>query len=401
MVSLVDRWIKRPVFGCMECGQCLLSQTGYICPMNCPKGLRNGPCGGTVDGKCEVLPDQACVWTKIHTKISDNPVLLGPFEQQLVGTSSVANFLSGKDRISRKPRTLPDTQRQADSDLAKRLRAGQPVITLEVASPREPSGLAKIERYLEPFKGAVDAVNTTSGAAGKPSLHSLTTAQVVRQAGFEAIVQFCGRDHTPAQLSELLDDAVEQGHQNFLMLTGDWNPDQSEINHAGWFPMDSLQMVDLAAGRHPAAHIGVASHPQEASPEISNNRLMAKARAGAQFTQTQVVTNSDGFGRWLAGFRDSHPSDLPVLASIPLVGRATPWAILQALPGVRVSPVFARHLNLSSDIEKTGLELTRHLARDLWVLGVDGVHLMNFGASAGAVAEFAHEMRELFQQRAA
>jgi hypothetical protein len=45
------------------CGQCVLSSTGMSCPMNCPKTLRNGPCGGVrPDGNCEVKPDMRCVW---------------------------------------------------------------------------------------------------------------------------------------------------------------------------------------------------------------------------------------------------------------------------------------------------------------------------------------------------
>ena len=45
------------------CGDCVLSKTGMSCPMNCPKGLRNGPCGGVrSDGNCEVYPDMPCVW---------------------------------------------------------------------------------------------------------------------------------------------------------------------------------------------------------------------------------------------------------------------------------------------------------------------------------------------------
>jgi hypothetical protein len=44
-------------------GQCILSSTGMACPMNCPKNLRNGPCGGVrADGNCEVIPDMKCVW---------------------------------------------------------------------------------------------------------------------------------------------------------------------------------------------------------------------------------------------------------------------------------------------------------------------------------------------------
>jgi len=55
--------IKKPLFGCRMCGQCILHETGLVCPMGCPKTLRNGPCGGVrQDGRCEVIPDMMCVW---------------------------------------------------------------------------------------------------------------------------------------------------------------------------------------------------------------------------------------------------------------------------------------------------------------------------------------------------
>jgi hypothetical protein len=47
------------------CGQCILSSTGMSCPMNCPKNLRNGPCGGVrANGHCEVRPEMKCVWVE-------------------------------------------------------------------------------------------------------------------------------------------------------------------------------------------------------------------------------------------------------------------------------------------------------------------------------------------------
>jgi hypothetical protein len=53
------------MFDCRMCGQCALSSTGMSCPMNCPKQLRNGPCGGVrANGNCEVEPDMPCVWVK-------------------------------------------------------------------------------------------------------------------------------------------------------------------------------------------------------------------------------------------------------------------------------------------------------------------------------------------------
>ena len=64
-VAVVERAVKRFLFDCRMCGQCVLGATGMSCPMNCPKTLRNGPCGGVrSDGNCEVLPDMRCVWVE-------------------------------------------------------------------------------------------------------------------------------------------------------------------------------------------------------------------------------------------------------------------------------------------------------------------------------------------------
>lgn len=59
----LESGIKGFLFDSQSCGQCTLGSTGMVCPMNCPKTLRNGPCGGVrPDGHCEVEPDMPCVW---------------------------------------------------------------------------------------------------------------------------------------------------------------------------------------------------------------------------------------------------------------------------------------------------------------------------------------------------
>ncbi len=66
-VAAVERRIKGFMFDCRMCGRCVLSSTGMSCPMNCPKSLRNGPCGGVrTNGFCEVRPSMRCVWVEAH-----------------------------------------------------------------------------------------------------------------------------------------------------------------------------------------------------------------------------------------------------------------------------------------------------------------------------------------------
>jgi len=61
----IEGWVKGFLFDSQSCGQCTLGETGMACPMNCPKTLRNGPCGGVrQNGGCEVKPEMTCVWVK-------------------------------------------------------------------------------------------------------------------------------------------------------------------------------------------------------------------------------------------------------------------------------------------------------------------------------------------------
>jgi hypothetical protein len=57
---------------CAQCGQCLLGETAGVCPITaCHKGLVNGPCGGTNNGKCEVDKEKDCAWTLIYNRLKD------------------------------------------------------------------------------------------------------------------------------------------------------------------------------------------------------------------------------------------------------------------------------------------------------------------------------------------
>lgn len=62
-LMFIEKPTKSFFFDSQSCGQCTLGSTGMSCPMNCPKTIRNGPCGGVrANGKCEVKPEMDCVW---------------------------------------------------------------------------------------------------------------------------------------------------------------------------------------------------------------------------------------------------------------------------------------------------------------------------------------------------
>ena len=100
-----ERVAKGYVWNCQMCGQCILHSTGMTCPMNCPKNLRNGPCGGVrANGNCEVIPEMPCVWVQAWERSQSMPQygheilwLQPPVNRQLQETSAWVNMVTGRD----------------------------------------------------------------------------------------------------------------------------------------------------------------------------------------------------------------------------------------------------------------------------------------------------------------
>jgi hypothetical protein len=105
-VAALELAVKRPLFGCRMCGQCVLHSTGLTCPMTCPKQLRNGPCGGVrPNGHCEVKPEMLCRWLLAERRRRRLPWwreeidrIRPPVDEQLTGTSSWINHTTRRDR---------------------------------------------------------------------------------------------------------------------------------------------------------------------------------------------------------------------------------------------------------------------------------------------------------------
>jgi methylenetetrahydrofolate reductase (NADPH) len=106
------RWLERLakgiLFDCRDCGDCALPETAFLCPESaCVKNQRNGPCGGTRDGLCEVR-DVPCLWARAYDRLQARgrereiaealPVIQ---DQSLRGTSGWANAFLGRDHRGR------------------------------------------------------------------------------------------------------------------------------------------------------------------------------------------------------------------------------------------------------------------------------------------------------------
>lgn len=95
-----ERGIRASVYGCRDCGDCALDYTALICPMSmCPKQQRNGPCGGSRDGWCELYPGKRrCIYVTIyHRYKAENCIekmykILPATNWSLCGTSELNNY---------------------------------------------------------------------------------------------------------------------------------------------------------------------------------------------------------------------------------------------------------------------------------------------------------------------
>ncbi len=117
----VEYFTKWLMFRCRDCGDCALPDMAYCCPQSrCAKQQRNGPCGGSINGMCEVYPDtKPCVWTRVYERLKSvgrldemRGVYIPPRANELAFTSGWANYFLERDHTSR----MTDSRGISNSD---------------------------------------------------------------------------------------------------------------------------------------------------------------------------------------------------------------------------------------------------------------------------------------------
>ncbi|NTU89528.1 MAG: methylenetetrahydrofolate reductase [Actinobacteria bacterium] len=118
----VEHMSKVALYECMDCGDCGLYATAYTCPMvNCPKCQRNGPCGGSKDGWCEVYPgERYCIWFKAYYRLKNygdegmlDDYVVPPNNWTNFAKSPWSNNVHGRDGYCRRewlPGVEPDVE---------------------------------------------------------------------------------------------------------------------------------------------------------------------------------------------------------------------------------------------------------------------------------------------------
>jgi methylenetetrahydrofolate reductase (NADPH) len=437
VLESVERVVKGPLFGCRMCGNCLLQETAFICPMECPKGERNGPCGGSTSEYCYVDKTRPCVWYKIYErafKMGREEMLLEvlpPLDWDKTGGETWADvyhqikkvggkkFFGGLLTSDVNKRTAtwnsvfqpvrqpewwkgdkeyhPPAYTEPVSNLERRLKAGEFVVTAEVAPPATVA-TNKLLKNIDLVKPYVTAINFTDCPSASPRMSSWACSTFTVQSGAEPVMQIAARDRTRIGLQAEVLGSNALGVRNILCLSGDsMNMSSVPKGKMDILDMDSIHMlwilrrmrdegiyVDGRSMKFPPKYfIGAAGSPYASNPRIQALREHKKVNAGAQFFQTNLVYDPNKLDDWLEALEKRGILDkVYILIGItPLKSLKVAKYMNEEVPGVTIPDKLVKRMEAAGDkAEEEGVQIALELIEAVkGKKGVNGIHLMAVG----------------------
>jgi methylenetetrahydrofolate reductase (NADPH) len=417
------------------CGNCLLKQTAFICPMTCPKGLRNGLCGGASPEHCEVDPTRPCTWYQIYEKSSKTGrvdrllEINAPLDGNRAGREtwlSTVRFWKSRGKGPRLRDALLDRRRfkeewealffdarQPDwwegdaryhppaydepaSLLERELREGGFVVTGEIAPPLGSSPGAILKKT-DMLRGSVVAANFTDNASASARMSSMASSKICLDNGLEPIMQLQARDRSRVVLESDAIGAAGLGIRNILCLSGDHHSSgPGPVAKPDQFDMDAIQLLWMLRrmrdegcyldGRKinapPKFFLGAAASPFGVLPDYEAIRAEKKINAGAQFIQTQPVFDHRRFVDWLEALdkRDLLEKVYILAGVIPLKSARAAQFMANEVPGVVIPDEMVERMNGAGDKEaqqETGFQIAAGILEKLKETpGICGAHIM-------------------------
>ncbi len=433
MLAGLEKIVKGPMFGCRMCGNCLLQETAFICPMECSKGIRNGPCGGSTAEHCYVDPDRPCIWYHIYERAfrmgREEKLLevLPPLDWNKTGTETWGDVIREifrygtfkwiSELLSRDPvhravawddvfhavRQPSWWQGDAEfhapayteplSELEKQLKSGKFVVTCEVTPPMTVA-TGKFLRNLDLIKGQVAAVNFTDNPSATPRMSSQACSKLALEAGLEPVMQIAARDQTRNSLQSLVLGAYALGIRNVLCVSGDsasLGPDPR--SRMDIVDIDAIQMLWILRrmrdeGQYlggkaikfpPQTFLGAAASPNSSEPRFQALREEKKINAGAQFLQTNLVFDMDRFDAWLEALdkRNVLGKAYLLVGIAPMKNMAVAQHLSREVPGVLLPEALLKRMENSKDQEEEGVQIALETIAQIKLRqGVNGIHLM-------------------------
>ncbi len=439
LLAAVEKSIKGPLFGCRMCGNCMLQETAFICPMECPKGERNGPCGGSTAEHCYVDPTRPCIWYKIYERSfsmgREEHLLevLPPLDWEKTGTETWGDVIGrvkeiGVGKVAKGLAFQPAKKRyeawddifgpirQPDwwkgdseyhktcceepvSELERRLQAGEFVVTSEVAPPVTVA-TKKLKENINLIKPYVAAINFTDSPSATPRMSSWACSTMAIGEGAEPVMQIAARDRTRVGLQAEVIGAAALGVRNILCLSGDsmkMAPDPK--GRMDVIDIDSIQMLWILRkmrdegkyldGRKikfpPQYFLGAAASPFASEPKFQALREHKKVNAGAQFFQTNLVYDADGLEIWLNEIakRDILDKVFILIGITPIKNYKIARYMNDTVPGVFIPDKLMKRMEAAEakgNAEEEGVQIALELIEQVrGKQGVNGIHLMAVG----------------------
>lgn len=437
-LAAVERAIKGPLFGCRMCGNCLLQETAFICPMECPKGMRNGPCGGTTPEKrCYVDETRKCVWYAIYKRsfgtgrqkklLEVLPPLdysktgcetWGDVARQLriTGTGRFFSLMLSSDKAGKEQvweevfRTIrqPEwwkgdseyhkpTYEEPASELERKLRSGDFVVATELTPPAGASP-EKLIRDIESVKPYVTAINFTDSSSARAKMSSFACSSLAAKCGAEPVLQIASRDNTRTGLQSTALGLNANGISNILCITGD-NPVIGGKPTASMniIDIDSVQMLwilrrmrdegtflDGRKIRNPPKYfLGAATAPFSSDPEFQAQKDCKKVNAGAQFFQTNLIFEPARLDQWLENLDKLNVLDkvFILIGIAPLKSLKIAEYLHTKVPGVKVPKhIFTRLEKAGESAPEEGIRIVlEQIDAIKGIKGINGIHIMSLG----------------------
>ena len=273
------------------------------------------------------------------------------------------------------------------NSLRSAVQSGQFLITAEVCPPKG-SDPAHMVQMAQTLKGRVHAVNITDGSRAVLRMCSMVASAILLQHGIEPICQVACRDRNRIGLQADLMGAHALGIRNILALTGDPVKAGDHIDAKGVFDLESVRLLKLIRKLNNGfdcndkpltdgatdLFVGAAIDPQLASWSGLQSRFERKVEAGAQFFQSQLITDFDRLEKFMD--KIAVGSDKPILAGIFLLKSAkNAQFINRCVPGVNIPQQIIDRLEKAPDPLQEGIAIAAEqvqLARQL----CQGVHMM-------------------------
>ena len=275
--------------------------------------------------------------------------------------------------------------------LSELFKQGKFVITCEVG-PSKGIETKKLMEELEPLRDKIDAFNVTDLQSSVMRVGSLAICRLLRDKGFEPIMQLTCRDRNRLGLQSDVLSAAVLGIENLLCLTGDHPKLGDHPAAMPVFDLDSVQLLsaikglmngkDMAGndleGPPPQFCLGAAVNPGADPLEPQVIKMEKKIDAGAEFFQTQAVYEVDKFDSFM---KEVKHLKVPVMAGLVLLKSPAMAKFMNAnVAGIHVPDEIIDELAAvpkEKRVEKS-LEISARLIKQLKDL-CQGVHIMSLG----------------------